>query len=284
MLNRAATITLIVAMCVVTGRVVEADTIFNDLASGNSHVGDPGNWDNGLPTATNWGTIGGDHAATYENENDFNQLLLIVSENSKVTGGSANISGSTIYVGDEAEWTSTGGGLTLGGDAALGGSSTFLVYGNATVTLAELAVGRETGSRFYHYGGDVYVSGTLTIGSGAKSDHSTYDLLAGTLTYDGLLVVNDGGQFNFPEHSNGTVNLINDYTDIDDVIELINTGKITYGSEPSDLSLFSINEVEIEGEIYTEVRLVPEPTSLVMLLGFLGLLLVGYRVRRIWAP
>ena len=158
-------------------------------------IGDSGNWDNGLPTLTNEGTIGGTYITTYGG-GDLNDVQLIIEMQAELTGGTANITDSSIFLRGSALWENSNT-VTLGRASGSEPSTSVTIEDTAqwNVTSGNLRIGRQQRATVSQLGGTVNVQNNVDMGISDAGGLSSYDLSGGQLIGGRDLIVRRASTF-----------------------------------------------------------------------------------------
>jgi hypothetical protein len=215
----------ILAVALTTSIPASAATTFTNADPANSLVSTPGNWDNGLPTGANQGTININAAAdstvslsgynvvqtggVFSNTGT-QAVSLIDSTTWRINGASASTNASFrgFNVRSGSDFTLTTGtvGTTTGRDWALGDAgSTMTINGGSINFGRSLVMQGASGAIFEINGGSA--QGTGSIGGNNIQDFThTLNFNGGTTTFGNLDLRGDNTFFNFGGTTAGSLN------------------------------------------------------------------------------
>jgi arylsulfatase A-like enzyme len=164
----------------------------------DSQVEVAGNWDSGLPTNGFPGIVSGSSILSYSTTNALALQELGLNDSASMSGGVARVANSTLTLNDSSAWTATGE-VELGSSV---GASTLSLTGNSQFTGTVLRVGSAFGGMVDHDGGDVVLSGALSL----ENSGSDYSLLAGTVSASDLSLSTGNGKVDFADEA-GTASI-----------------------------------------------------------------------------
>ncbi len=279
-------------VCLLIPAIAMAQTNF--VASSGDYF-DAANWDNGVPTSGNPGTIdSGEALGTPDGSNYMDNHDLIIN------GGKLNSDQG--WKMRNSNITQNGGlmeqRLFVGwGQGAGAGTSTYTLNDGQINIANGMHLARLQPATFNQNGGTVTVlahpAGRLMIG---EMEPATYNFAGGILHTDRFDIEQEANAvgntfFNFTAGSTGVLyTLTNDdpnksanpgNRNAADIESLINRGVITLGGEPTSPSSFSITELTTGVYAgFTETKRIPEPsTCALVVLGLLSIFVAPQRRR-----
>jgi hypothetical protein len=222
---------------------------------------DAGNWDNGLPTNANPGSVSGFDTTSPGNQS-MDGITYTFGGVGTLTTAAMRWNNNTITYEGSYNHTATAA-LVLGRDGDGAATVNWDSAGTMTTGVANLQIGRQSDGTFNQSVGNV-VAGTLLLGGvDSQNGNGLYTLSGGNITVDvfTLNTTTTGSKiFDFTTTSTGMLIVLNGGADYTAILQgYIDSGNITVGGvaqTPGDYSAFDIS---FDGNA-TTLSLVSGPT------------------------